>query len=131
MLKELPLVGEFVEALVDGIWEDTNDKYRTKGDIYQIVGASSVSESVYFIGDGDSRIYIDDAAFDEYRLADKEVELVEENKTKISLIGSDVTAWNYEEDASEFSFKFRLIGGAETTLKAIDELQSKIIKMLK
>ena len=65
MLKEIPKVGEFVEVLKDGVWDDTNQRYQTKGDIHQIAGVSPLSGAAYFIGDTGREIYIDEAAFEE------------------------------------------------------------------
>ncbi|MGG0667845.1 hypothetical protein ABE073_04865 [Lederbergia citrisecunda] len=145
MLKQLPIVGEFVEILKDGVWDDTNLRYQTKGDIHQIVGISPISGAAYFIGDTGREIYIDEAAFGEYRLADKKVELPEENTfegdcflddVSVTLIkvSSDIeiieSTFGINKDVlGEITFKMS-IGGDEFAMEAIAELEKDIRKLL-
>lgn len=135
MLKQLPEIGHFVRALVSDDW-DCGTRYQTKGVVYEIEGISDISEAVYFIGDLDEKIYIDTdpvslSLYELYEEHEEEKSATEKLNTRIDLIGSDIHAWNYNEDASDFELKFRMMGSRENTLKAIDSLQEDIVKLIK
>lgn len=70
MLNKLPTEGQFVRVLEDGFWDDTGERYQTKGEMHEIEGVSDVSGNPYFIGDLGRPIYIDDAAFDLYEIVE-------------------------------------------------------------
>lgn len=101
MLNKLPAIGQLVEALENGAWDDTKIKYQTEGDVYEIVGISDKSGAAYFIGDQDEPIYIDEEAFDLYELYEESKGEITFNKTEVSI---------YSDESLRFEIKFSSYG---------------------
>lgn len=72
MLKELPKAGQVVVAVQDEYEWESDRRYLTHYEKYEVVGQSEASGNPYIIDDLGDKCFIDDNAFYLYELKDDE-----------------------------------------------------------
>lgn len=121
MLTEIPKAGQFVQALSTEYWSDTNERYQTKGSVYQI--KRDAFGLAHIIGDNDRVVIIDEYSVDLYELYEEECE--------VKMVGLSARAWDFDDKTVDFDMSFEMkTDNREESLMKVTHFQKDVQELI-
>lgn len=121
MLTEIPKAGQFVRALTAEYEADTNERYQTKGAVYEV--KESAYGLIYIIGDNDRWVVVDEYSLNLYELY--------EEKCEVKITGLSARAWDFDDKKVDFDMSFELeTDNSEESLMKVAQFQKDTQEMI-